>query len=677
MNNEILKSIILSSKENSIDNVSQDRVNQLVEETEKKLGKELTGYSIEDKPYNQYYTEEMLADKYPRNRIGLEILSRSENIQDKIAFRCDKNFTYKQLREESIKYAYILKNKYNIKKGDYILMDVLSTPDAICAFIAANIIGARLRPIDPIYGVDQISKIIDEYNPKLSISNALQYSSMKKAIGERNIPVSCILMKGYMPFVSKAKQNIINTIEKVNVSIMKKKSKSWSLFNDEISSLDGKVIKLDEVAEEYVPNEIAEVFPTSGTTGEAKGVEVTNENFLSNVYKEYISDFGVTEEDSLFNPMPTCSSFFWYTIALAAFLGVTTSLSPLFDAKNSPKQIADDESTWVLLGPIIINSICDYIEQKKIDEYNNFVEMIKDKLLDTKKTQRIESLKSKKKLVSGGDLLQLDLEKRAVNLGLNINNNLGTSENTGPCTNPNGGMTDGRGYYLGCVGVPLPGNEVAIFKYDIENNMPEFNYPDYNKGLKYYEVGEICYNANNPNVFKDYYNNDKATNETKLYHSDGSYWYHSGDLGYMDPAGHVFCCGRKSGLIVRDGHKVWAPKIEIIGKEQEGIKDFAIIGVENDVDKEVPVAFVVYEDNVNEEMKNVIKNNVHNIILKELDSKHLPYSWYEIDSIPRNLMMKTKIGELKELYKELSENENTNNNERISFIKKLKKSISK
>ena len=81
-----------------------------------------------------------------------------------------------------------------------------------------------------------------------------------------------------------------------------------------------------------------------------------------------------------------------------------------------------------------------------------------------------------------------------------------------------------------------------------ENNERNIQDENYNRGVMYYEAGEICYNANNPNVFRGYYNNKKSTEETIITHSDGTKWYHTGDLGYMDPAGHSFCLGRKYGL---------------------------------------------------------------------------------------------------------------------------------
>ena len=171
-------------------------------------------------------------------------------------------------------------------------------------------------------------------------------------------------------------------------------------------------------------------------------------------------------------------------------------------------------------------------------------------------------------------------------------------------------------------------------------------------GQMYYEVGEICFKASNPNVFAGYFNNPEATAQTILTHSDGSVWYHSGDLGYMDPAGHCFCCGRKSGLIVRDGHKVWAPKIEIVAKNIAGIDDCAVIGVPDAKENEVPACFIVFSDGVNPQQKNAIVREFYSNVLSSIDEKHVPTYWKELDAIPRNLMAKAKIPELNEIYED-------------------------
>ena len=183
----------------------------------------------------------------------------------------------------------------------------------------------------------------------------------------------------------------------------------------------------------------------------------------------------------------------------------------------------------------------------------------------------------------------------------------------------------------------------------------------------YYQIGEICYKKENANIFKEYYKNKKATNEVFLTHPDGTIWYHTGDLGYLDIDGRLFCSGRKNGLIISDGHKVWTPKIENITRKINGIIDCSVIGVADEKRKEVPVIFIKYASEITEEQKKQLQQIIHDQILYNLDEYHLPNAYLELPEIPRNLMLKAKISELNKLYDEYLEKETIKGN-----TKKLK-----
>ena len=643
MDRDILEKILHNAKETSIKKLSDDEIIEMVGETEENLGKELTGYGKQDRPYRQYFDKEVLEKDFPKARLSTLALKKANEMRDTVAYRCDRSITFGDLVDNSVKFAYALKHKFNVEKGDIIVMCTPSVPESIYAFFAANLIGATVRPIDPMSKSDAIEKCMVESNSKHLIALDLTYPQFKNitdADNERK--VIYLPIKDSLPFTSLPKKSIISLMESISKLRIKFDSNdNWISFDETIEGLESKNIHIEDVAEPYVENENVAIFQTSGSTGKSKGVVTTNENFLSSAFKQLYSEFDIDEHDSMFNPMPPSSSYFWYDIVLAIVWGVTTSLSPLFDPINCTKEFLKDESSVILLGPLLLERICDYVKKEEA------------------KGRKVD-FSGKHHLISGGDLLELSLEqetnmimKKTGSVAI-VENALGTSETCGPALNPNGVLKNKKIYSEGSVGVVFPGNDMAVFAYDEENNIRRVDAPDYDDGLMYYEIGEICYNAANPNVFKEYYKDEESTNSALVKHTDGSKWYHTGDLGYLDPSGHVFFAGRKSGLIIRDGHKVWAPKIENVVKSVEGVVDCAVIGVASKKDKEAPACFVVYDSDVNPEMKQKIEQGIYGKVSAELDSMRVPTFYQELDSIPRNLMMKAKIHELEEIYKQSS-----------------------
>jgi long-chain acyl-CoA synthetase len=84
-------------------------------------------------------------------------------------------------------------------------------------------------------------------------------------------------------------------------------------------------------------------------------------------------------------------------------------------------------------------------------------------------------------------------------------------------------------FRFGSIGKPLPGVEVKIA-----------------------EDGEILLRGSN--IFKGYYKNEQATEETL---ANG--WLHTGDLGYIDDDGFVYINGRKKDIIITAGGKNITP----------------------------------------------------------------------------------------------------------------------
>ncbi|TKR62640.1 hypothetical protein L596_026569 [Steinernema carpocapsae] len=121
--------------------------------------------------------------------------------------------------------------------------------------------------------------------------------------------------------------------------------------------------------------------------------------------------------------------------------------------------------------------------------------------------------------------------------------------------------------------------------------------------LGFHEKGELCLRG--PVVMLGYLNRPQATAET----IDDDGWLHTGDIGYMDNDGDLFVVDRLKELIKVSGYQVPPAEIEDLLLTHPKIQDAAIIGVPDEKYGELPMAFVVRnnedlsEDEVNEFVK--------------------------------------------------------------------------
>ena len=97
------------------------------------------------------------------------------------------------------------------------------------------------------------------------------------------------------------------------------------------------------------------------------------------------------------------------------------------------------------------------------------------------------------------------------------------------------------------------------------------------------EDGEIL--VRGPNVMRGYYGHPESTLATMR---DG--WFATGDVGYMDEAGHLFLTDRKKDLFKLSNGKYIAPQlIESLLKQSELVNQVVVVGAS----RKYPVALIV------------------------------------------------------------------------------------
>lgn len=117
--------------------------------------------------------------------------------------------------------------------------------------------------------------------------------------------------------------------------------------------------------------------------------------------------------------------------------------------------------------------------------------------------------------------------------------------------------------------------------------------PSTGRTLAVKEVGEVCFKGEQ--VMLGYFRNPKVTAET----IDQDNWCHTGDLGYLNEKGLLYITGRIKELIKYKGFQVSPSEIEAVILSHPGVKDVAVVGKPDEVNGEIPVAFVVRQPGSN------------------------------------------------------------------------------
>ena len=143
---------------------------------------------------------------------------------------------------------------------------------------------------------------------------------------------------------------------------------------------------------------------------------------------------------------------------------------------------------------------------------------------------------------------------------------------------------------------------------------------------------------------KGYLKND---DETKRTLREGG-WLHTGDLAYYDSDKFFYVVGRLKELIKVNALQVAPAELEDILKQHPKIADAAIIGIPNDKKGQVPFAFVVKKQGLEDDLE---KSEMHDFLRdKVADYKYLAGGIMFRETIPYSPAGKLLRKDLLEIY---------------------------
>ncbi len=340
-------------------------------------------------------------------------------------------------------------------------------------------------------------------------------------------------------------------------------------------------------------DDLAVLLYTSGTSGKPKGVMLTHGNIQSNAFAA-VEHANITKADTFLGVLPQFHSF---GLTVLTLLPLVIGAKVVYTARFVPRKIIS------------------LIEEHKPDIFIAVPSMY-GALLSVKSAGP-DSFKSIRLAVSGAEPLPdatYDAFKERFDVGLL--EGYGLTE-TSPATNWSTPDKNKRH----SVGTALPG----VGNYIVDNE---------NKILGPNEEGEIILTG--PNLMKGYYKLDEQTAEvittiTPPGSNKTVRAFRTGDIGKLDDEGYLYITGRKKEMLIVGGENVFPREIEEIINTHPSVAASAVIGKQDGMRGEVPIAFVeLHEDAAFDEA------GIRNHCRASLAQFKVPKEIRVLEKLPRN-----------------------------------------
>jgi long-chain acyl-CoA synthetase len=528
-----------------------------------------------------------------------------------------QTWTYADFHKDINRLVSALK-KHGYSDGDTLVVTGDNTPEWVFAWHCGFLAGGRTVPIDPNLPAPEIREIVSQTRPKFVFCS----KNFVKLFEEIK------LESGFISDI------IVDDVHFTEAE------KTFARF---ISEGDPGA---DAFARQFKPEDTTVIIFTSGTTGKAKGVVLTQRNFTA-ISLSAIPRMKAGPGDTMMAVLPM-HHVFGACACLPGALGggLDVLLIPTVKGSLIMEGLREKGATMLPAVPkmlqLFYNNIHQNVKSKGIVARAvfaalTFLSFSLGGFLGQKFRKKLFSAVHKSFggrlniVISGGAAITKKVFNGFKLMGFSIVEGYGLSETFGAITLCP--IDDPR---LSSVGVPLDENEVRIDKPDASG------------------IGEVCFRGTN--VFAGYYNNEELTK--KSFDADG--WFHTGDLGRLDKEGFIYIVGRIKDIIVLDsGKNVYPDELEDFYSVSESIEEIGVFSAKLK-GKEIAAAIIVPSQNIRRnhpvnEAADFVRNEVLRLGRDLPSYKKITDFAVVYDPLPRTTSKKLKKHELRELYYSLKE----------------------
>ena len=507
----------------------------------------------------------------------------------------DHEISFKRVDRLSDQLALAFQN-LGLKKGDRIILDLQNVPQFPIAAYGAWKMGAIVVPVNPMYKEKELAYFCEDSGAKLfltldEIADKLDLAFLGNTSVKKIITTSPLdfLPPGTNP------PSLLRKTRKVHIP-------GTLDMLDIIDSFQGKSPHNPEI----MPEDLAYLTYTSGTTGPPKGAMNTHGNIAFNA-RVYQAMQQIDSHDVVLGVAP----LFHVTgevahLAITALCGIPLVLYYRFDPDETLRLIEKWKITMTVASITVYIALLNHPDIKKRD-ISSFV-----------------------KAYSGGaPVSEATVNQFEETTGLYLYNVYGMTETNSPShivpwgakapVDPESGALS--------VGVPVPGCVMKIM--DLEEST---------LALPPGEVGEIV--DSGPIIIPGYW---QKPEETKHAIRDG--WLYTGDVGKMDEDGWFYLVDRKKDMIVASGYKVWPRDVEDVIFQHPAVKETAVVGEPDPYRGETVKAFVALKEGLAE---TVTPEDIISFCKDRMAAYKYPRKVEFVAEIPKTLTGKYLRRELRE-----------------------------
>jgi long-chain acyl-CoA synthetase len=443
--------------------------------------------------------------------------------------------TFEDLDRYANRFAHFLLAS-GLKKGDVVGINLPNIPEYVIAWLGILRAGCVVSGVSPLLSAEQMKYQLRDSNARGLVTLDVLFAGRLLTIVSDLPDLKCVVstsVGGFLPVIKRVLGQFLKKIPKGKIVPLPGRvvRDFRKVVNDPQYSDDHPDVKI-------IPDDVAYIQYTGGTTGYPKGAVLSHRNVVSDllIVQRWLGwEVGKGLALSGFPFFHIAGMFFNEN---CIYLGWTQVLIP--NPRNTDhicKELARHRPTALVNVPSLYQMLIANPKFRELDHSNL------ERCLSAAAPFPEDSQRELEDIIGQGKLLEV----------------YGMTE-TSPLTtmNPSKGKKK-----LGSIGLPLINTDIKLVD------------PGSGEVVAVGKAGEIC--VKGPQVMIGYYNKPEETQ--LVFDQDG--YLHTGDVAIQDERGFLTIVDRTKDTVIVGGFKVFSQRVEEVMTEHPAVDMIALIGVPN------------------------------------------------------------------------------------------------